>query len=234
MPGEDSQVYWGVTYLNAEGNPLAVWTGRKLRMYPRGFGTATLAESRREPWVAQEAVSILRAMGHRGYGVVEFKKDRRDGCFKITEPTGGRTWFPHSLVTRSGINLPYLWYRDVLGQPVEEQMHFAEGIRWIHEERDLKTVMLYFLPEKKLSWWSWLQSYRGKRTYAYAAWDDPGPLLASLRRVLRAVYRRVKRRLTYTGSEQARHGGKKPKHQEEVLLAADPTGALGVRRVSVD
>ena len=92
MPGEDSQLYWGVTYLNAQGKPLAVWTGRKLRQYPRGFGTATLAESRRDPWIAQAAVSILQAMGHRGYGVVEFKKDRRDGSFKITEPTGGRTW----------------------------------------------------------------------------------------------------------------------------------------------
>ena len=28
---------WGVTYLDANQQPLAVWTGRKLRMYPRGF-----------------------------------------------------------------------------------------------------------------------------------------------------------------------------------------------------
>jgi len=92
MPGPDSELHWGVTYLDAAGKPLAVWTGRKLRQYPRRFGTATLAESRWEPWVAREATTILQAMGHRGYGVVEFKRDRRDARFKITEVTGGRSF----------------------------------------------------------------------------------------------------------------------------------------------
>ena len=236
MPGEDNQLYWGVTYLNAEGEPLAVWTGRKLRQYPRGFGTATLAESRHEPAVAKEAVSILQTMGHRGYGVVEFKKDRRDGRLKITEPTGGRTWFPHSLVTRCGINLPYILYRDLLGQPVERQtdFKFEEGIKWIHEERDLKTVFLYFLPEGKLTVWSWLKSYRGKRTYAYAAWDDPKPFVNSCSRIVRAGARRIRRRLFSADPERARNRGNKPRQVEELLLAADPTVGHGLRQVSLD
>lgn len=234
MPGDDGQLYWGVMYLDAEGKPLAVWTGRKLRQYPRGFGTATLAESIREPWIAETAVAVLQAMGHRGYGVVEFKKDRRDGRYKITEPTGGRTWFPHSLVTRSGINLPLIWYKDVLGQPVEVQTAFTEGIKWIHEERDLKTVSLYFLPEKKLTPWTWLKSYRGKRVYAYAAWDDPKPFLSSMARIAEASYKRLKRRLTAADPERVRNRGRKPKHLEELLHAADPTVGYGLRRVSVD
>jgi D-aspartate ligase len=234
MPGKDSQLYWGVSYLDAQGEPLAVWSGRKLRQYPRRFGTATLAESCREPWVANEAVSILQAMGHRGYGVVEFKKDRRDGKFKITEATGGRTWFPHSIVTRSGINLPWIMYRDLLGLPVERQTQFEEGIKWIHEERDLKTMLLYFLPEKEYSLWSWLRSYAGKRMYAYAAWDDPQPFLTSMRRILDAGVSRVRRRFTSRDPERARNKGKKPKHVEELLLSADPTVGKGLRRVSVD
>src|SRR5581483_6292344 len=79
MPGDDGQVCWGVTYLDAEQRPLAKWAGRKLRQYPRGFGTATLAESLDDPELAQMAVDILVNVGHRGYGVVEFKRDRRDG-----------------------------------------------------------------------------------------------------------------------------------------------------------
>jgi hypothetical protein len=31
----------------------------------------------------------------------------------------------------------------------------------------------------------WLSSYRGRRTYALAAWDDPGPILVALTRLLR-------------------------------------------------
>jgi predicted ATP-grasp superfamily ATP-dependent carboligase len=234
MPGPDSELWWGVTYLDGAGEPLAVWTGRKLRQYPRRFGTATLAESRWDPWVAQEATTVLKAMGHRGYGVVEFKRDRRDGRFKITEVTGGRTWFPHSLVTRSGINLPLIWYRDALGQRVEVPSTYEQGIKWIHEERDLKTVSLYFLPEGELSLWSWIRSYRGKRVYAYAAWDDPKPLLVSLRRVLRAGWRRLKRRLSVAQPERLRHAGKKPKQMEELLLAADPTVGRSLRRVDFE
>jgi D-aspartate ligase len=234
MPGPDSELWWGVAYLDRVGKPLAVWTGRKLRQYPRRFGTATLAESRWDPWVAQEATTILQTMGHRGYGVVEFKRDRRDGRFKITEVTGGRTWFPHSLVTRSGLNLPLIWYRDALGQEVEVPPSYEEGIKWIHEERDLKTVSLYFLPEKELSLWSWLRSYRGKRVYAYAAWDDPAPLLVAMRRVLKAGWRRLRRRLSTAQPERVRHAGKKPRQMEELLLAADPTVGRSLRRVDFE
>ena len=59
------------------------------------------------------------------YGVIEYKKDCRDGKLKITEATGGRTFrLPHSLVTLSGINLPHIRYRDVPGPSVEKQTHF--------------------------------------------------------------------------------------------------------------
>jgi predicted ATP-grasp superfamily ATP-dependent carboligase len=234
MPGPDSELYWGVTYLDGTGAPLAVWTGRKLRQYPRRFGTATLAESRWFPAVAETATTVLQAMGHRGYGVAEFKRDRRDGNFKITEVTGGRTWFPHSLVTRSGINLPLIWYRDALGRPGPRPRAYEEGIKWIHEERDLKTVTLYFLPEGELSVWQWLGSYRGRRVYAYAAWDDPGPILASLGRVLKAARRRLWRRLTAAQPERERHAGKKPREMEALLLAADPTVGRSLRRVDFE
>lgn len=93
MTGSDCELYFGMTYLGREQQPLALWTGRKLRMYPVRFGTATFAESRHEPWIAEQTVAILRRLGVRGYGTIEFKRDQRDGQFKMTEATIGRTWF---------------------------------------------------------------------------------------------------------------------------------------------
>ncbi len=234
MPGDDAQVFWGVTYLGGDQTPLAVWSGRKLRMYPRGFGTATLAESRHDPWAGAETVRILQDVGHVGYGVVEYKRDRRDGKPKITEATGGRTWFPHGLVTRSGINLPFIWYREVLGEKVEPQTTFEEGIKWIHEERDLKTVSLYFLPEGRLSYLQWLQSYRGRRTYAYSAWDDPGPILASASRILEAGWNRLQRLSRGRGGERKRVAEAGRKKKDDILLETDPTVGKGLRRISLD
>lgn len=190
MTGADSELSWSATYLDARGEPLAMWTGRKIRQYPRRFGSTSFAESHWDPWVAQETADILRAAGHRGLAFAEFKKDARDGQLKLTEVTAGRTWFPHALVTRSGCNLPLMMYRDVLGLAVEPPLPYTEGLKWIHEERDIKTVFLHFIPEGELTVWSWLRSYRGRRVYAYAAWDDPQPFLASVRRLLEAAWQR--------------------------------------------
>jgi predicted ATP-grasp superfamily ATP-dependent carboligase len=179
----------------------------KLRQYPRGFGTATLAESRWQPEVAAETLRTLRALDHVGYGVVEFKRDSRDGRIYITEVTGNRTWFPHGLVTRAGINLPYIWYCDVLGLPVPrvEPGKFEEGLRWIHEERDLKTVYLYFLGRDGFGWRQWLSSYRGRRTYAWSAWDDPAPALTAASSIIQTGIDKVRRR--FTGKKRV---GKRP------------------------
>jgi predicted ATP-grasp superfamily ATP-dependent carboligase len=210
MRGADSELFWSATYIDADGRPLALWTGRKLRQYPRRFGSSTLAESRWEPTIAQETVDILKAAGHRGLAFAEFKRDGRDGRFKLTEVTAGRTWFPHALVTRSGINLPLIMYRDMLGLDPEVQPAYVQGIKWIHEERDLKTVLRYFIPEGELTVWSWLQSYRGKRVYALAAWDDPKPILITMRRVAKAGWRRVKRRLSSPQAERAGRAARNP------------------------
>ena len=231
MRGADSELFWSATYIDADGRPLALWTGRKLRQYPRRFGSSTLAESRWEPTIAQETVDILKAAGHRGLAFAEFKRDGRDGRFKLTEVTAGRTWFPHALVTRSGINLPLIMYRDMLGLDAEVQPPYVQGIKWIHEERDLKTVLRYFIPEGELTVWSWLQSYRGKRVYALAAWDDPKPILITMRRVAKAGWRRVKRRLSSPQAERAGRAVKKPKHTDKMLLAADPTEGNSLGRV---
>src|SRR5262249_59633584 len=113
MPGPDSELYWSATYLDANGKALAVWTGRKLRQYPRRFGSTTFAESRWEPWVANETVAILQAAGHQGLAFAEFKRDRRDGRFKLTEVTAGRTRVPPPPVARARNKLPLIPSRDV-------------------------------------------------------------------------------------------------------------------------
>ena len=86
-----------------------------------------------------------------------------------------------------------------------------------------------------MTWWSWLQSYRGRRTYAYSAWDDPGPILNSIGRIVQAGVNRLRRLMKGRGdSEVARVEKSRPKAMDEVLLAADPTVGRGIRKVSVD
>jgi predicted ATP-grasp superfamily ATP-dependent carboligase len=192
VPGPDSALQFSLTYLDRQLEPLGMFTGRKLRQFPPRFGTSSFAESRWDPEVADVSLGVLRALRYRGYGSVEFKRDPRDGQLKIIEVTG-RTWYPHGLATRCGVNLPYLAYCDLLGLPVERPRSFEDGVKWVDEDRDLRSGLLQWR-RGELSVSAWLGSYRGRRTYAIGAVDDPAPLLAFLGRLGRAAVRRARPR----------------------------------------
>jgi len=191
IPGPDSSLFFSLTYFDGE-RTLGMFTGRKLRQFPPFYGTSCMAESVWNPWIAEETVRLVRALGYRGYGSAEFKWDPRVERFRIIEFTP-RTWFPHGLSTASGLNLPYVMYRHLCGLPVEEQKGFVEGIKWIHEERDFQSA-LRMRRQGKLAVRDWLHSYLGRRTYALAAWDDPGPIVAMLIRCLRKPFSFLRRR----------------------------------------
>lgn len=189
IPGPDSQLVFSLTYLDAGLEPLAMFTGRKLRQYYPHFGTSSMAESAWDPEVADTTLALLRALRYRGYASVEFKRDPRDGALKIIEVTG-RTWYPHGLATRCGVNLPYLAYRHLLGLRVPRPTAFVEGVKWIDEDRDPRAAAAYYRAGE-LGLREWLGSYRGRRTYAIAAKDDPAPIFFYGLRLARAVIRRL-------------------------------------------
>jgi predicted ATP-grasp superfamily ATP-dependent carboligase len=193
IPGPDSALCFSLTYFDGQ-NVLGMFTGRKLRQFPPFYGTSSMAESCWNPWVADETVRLLRALGYRGYGSAEFKWDPRDEQFKMIELTP-RTWFPHGLSTACGLNLPYVMYRHLCGLPVEEQPKFVEGVKWIHEERDVQSALRMWRLGQ-LSIREWLRSYHGRRAYALAAWDDPGPIVAMLMRSLRRPVSLLRRKMS--------------------------------------
>jgi predicted ATP-grasp superfamily ATP-dependent carboligase len=192
IDGPDSQLSFSLTYLDDQSQPLAMFTGRKLRQYPPRFGTSSMAESRWDSEVASLSVKLLRALRYRGYASVEFKRDMRDGGLRIIEVTG-RTWYPHGIATACGVNLPYLAYCHLLGRPLDAPGTFAEGVKWIDEDRDIRSALAEHRAGR-LSVADWIGSYRGRRTYAIFAPDDPGPMLHLLARTARAAFRRVRPR----------------------------------------
>lgn len=191
IPGPDNALAFSLAYFDGE-RVLGMFTGRKLRQFPLQYGTSCVTESCWNPQIAEETIRLMQALGYQGYGSVEFKWDSRDQRFKIIEFTP-RTWFPHGISAACGVNFPYLMYRHLLGFPVEEQLSFVEGVKWIHEERELRAVVSLWRQGKlKLS--EVLSSYQGQRTYALAAFDDPQPILAFFGELLRQSFRLLWRR----------------------------------------
>ena len=68
--------------------------------------------------VVDAGLALLRALWFHGISQVEFKRDPRDGRFKLME-VNPRLWQWHGLAAACGVDLPLIAYRDLTGEQVE-------------------------------------------------------------------------------------------------------------------
>jgi D-aspartate ligase len=168
IPGGDDTLFTVGSYLARSGEALGLFSGRKLRQTPREIGTARVAEARWLPDLVEEALRLLRELGVWGISQVEFKRDVRDGRFKLIE-VNPRLWEWHGLAAACGVDLPRIAYLDATGRPPRPVRMHGGGKRWA------------------------ITFARGSRPafqrppYVDAMWarDDPKPAVVHLARVLR-------------------------------------------------
>lgn len=129
VPGGDDELYSLGSYLRADGEPLGLFSGRKLRQTPPGIGTCRVAEAAWVQEVVDAGLSLLRELGFHGISQVEFKRDPRDGRYKLME-VNPRLWQWHGLATACGVDLPVIAYRDLIGEKVEPVSMNGAGRRW--------------------------------------------------------------------------------------------------------
>jgi D-aspartate ligase len=115
VPGGDEELFTLGSYLAADGEALGLFCGRKLRQTPPGVGTCRVGEAVWVEEVVEQGLEVLRALEHKGLSQVEFKRDRRDGSFKLME-VNPRLWQWHGLASACGVDLPLIAYRDLTGE----------------------------------------------------------------------------------------------------------------------
>lgn len=193
IPGDDDEIFIAATYHDAHSRPLAVFTGRKLRQHPRGFGNTRVAESRWSDEVAEMTLRLLASLHFRGVSDVEFKRDPRDGRLKLME-INARHGLWAGLATAAGVNLSEVAYRDALGEPVTPPRQ-VDGIVWtdlIHDARDSMGEWR----RGELSLREWARPLARARRDAVIALDDPAPALrvaaGAVRHRLSALGRQVR------------------------------------------
>ncbi len=168
--GESQFSYAG---LCQDGRPLASVVARRVRQFPMDFGRfSTFVESVDEPHVVEPAVRLLQALCFTGLVEVEFKRDSRDGKFKILD-LNPRVWGWHTLGGRAGVDFPYLAWLQAGREPLPEVRGRA-GARWIRMGADLPMAVQEIL-RGRLSLRDYLNSLRGSLECAIFAWDDPLP-----------------------------------------------------------
>ncbi len=192
VPGGDEEIYIAGGYHDAQSRCVALFTGRKLRQHPRGFGVARLCESRWSAKIADLTLKVLAEAGYQGVSDVEFKRDSRDGRLKFME-INARPGFLTALPTAAGVNLSYIAYRDAIGRPCPECRQ-RDGVRWsdlLHDGPD----SLRELRRGELSLRDWLVPLLGVRADAYLSLRDPRPGLYEIKPVASRLVKRAFQRV---------------------------------------
>jgi len=172
IPGGDDTLYTVGSYLDRNGRPLGVFSGRKLRQTPPGVGTCRVGEALWVQDAVDAALRLLAAFDYFGLSQVEFKRDPRDGKFKLME-INPRLWQWHSLAAACGVDLPRIAYADLVGETPQEATMNGDGKRWAI------TLMAGESPAFQ----------RPPYVDAVFARDDPKPAAVHLARVVRSALR---------------------------------------------
>jgi D-aspartate ligase len=161
-----------------DGCSLAYVVARRTRQFPKDFGQlSTYVETVDVPEVIEPAERLLAAVRFTGLVEVEFKRDPRDGQFKVLD-INPRVWGWHTLSRRAGVDFPHLLWLLASGEPVP-RLSGRAGERWVHLSADLR-VAIEEIVGGRLPWREYLRSIRGPLESALFSWDDPLPGLFDL------------------------------------------------------
>jgi len=175
IPGGDAGYCSFYSYLDERGEPLFQFTKRKPRQFPAGFGTGTFHVTDWNPEVAALGLRFFQAIGLRGLACVEFKRDPRDGDLKLIE-VNHRLTEPNELLTRAGLDLPWLVYSRLTGRPLPPLATYRTGLCLAKPWTDLRAAA-QLVRRGELTWTAWLKSRLMPSCHLYFQWWDPLPFL---------------------------------------------------------
>jgi predicted ATP-grasp superfamily ATP-dependent carboligase len=131
IPGEG----FGYFALFDRGRERASFMHRRVREYPVTGGSSTAAESFRDAELARLGKELLSALDWHGVAMVEFKRDVRDGRFKLME-INPKFWGSLDLSIAAGVDFPWLTTQMALGEDYAADPDFRAGLRfqWVFDD----------------------------------------------------------------------------------------------------
>jgi D-aspartate ligase len=175
--------YYG--YLDADGENFVNFTKRKIRQCPPGFGIGTYHETTRDPEVAAVGLRFLRAVGLRGLGNIEFKRDARDGKLILIE-CNPRFTMSNELARIAGVDLALLSYNRALLRPVAPIEEYRVGLHLWDPVRDTRALSSY-RRQGELSAARWARSLMHRQVFPAFRFDDPGPAIVRAAGMIRTA-----------------------------------------------
>jgi D-aspartate ligase len=190
IPGPATAYHFVDGFFDGQGQVSAVFARQRLRIYPPDFGNSSymVSEAVTDAEDAVVAVTrLLRHVGYRGIFSAEFKRDERDGVFKLLE-VNVRPWWYVEFAERCGVNVCRMAYQDALGEPVEPVTRYAVGRTCVYPYYDFYACR-DLRRRGQLSPIAWAKSWLASMQPVFR-WNDPLPALTELATI---VSRRLRR-----------------------------------------
>ena len=201
IPREDAQDWIVHLYCDANSTCLVAFTGTKVRSWPPHAGATACAYTARNPHLTQLTERFCKQIGYQGIADLDWRFDRRDGQYKLTDfnPRVGNQF--RLFETASDIDVVRALYLDLTGRAVPTGQDVKRR-KIIVEHADWPARLVYrrsgYTPETK-------RQLRAATELAWFAPDDPAPffrMLPSLLSLLRPAVSRfisILRRKGYVG-----------------------------------
>jgi len=129
IPGGDEWLWTLGAYIAESGEPLAVFSGRKLRQTSENMGSCRVGEALWDDEVVEAGLAMLRELEFHGIAQVEWKRDPRDGSLKLIE-VNPRLWQWHGLTGACGADVAQIAYWDLIGAELAPARTDNSGKRW--------------------------------------------------------------------------------------------------------
>ncbi|NLT37280.1 MAG: hypothetical protein GXX95_03860 [Methanomassiliicoccus sp.] len=172
-PGKDLYSVGAFFDENGKESPTFCW--HKLRQYPPSFGVGSLVESAHQPEVTELGLRYMKGIGYRGIGYVEFKKDQKDGEWKMVE-MNARTGQTNALQAKAGRPLVLYQYCHLTGRPyLPRSGDYPDGVRWWDSLNDIDSFWR-LRRRGEITTFQWIRSCLQVDVNAYFDLNDPVPL----------------------------------------------------------
>jgi predicted ATP-grasp superfamily ATP-dependent carboligase len=183
IPGPVTNGYTLRGYLDQQSHPRVLYATQKLRQ-PSLFSNNTAWVTIPLSTIADFAnviLNYLRTLGYTGLFGAEFKRDPRDGRWKLLE-INARSMGGNYLGAVCGANHVRAAYLDTLGEPVPRMTSYRSGVYYLNDMEDLLTLVKMSI-HGDLTGRDLIPFVRPKQWQQWST-DDPRPFLHLIRQFL--------------------------------------------------
>jgi predicted ATP-grasp superfamily ATP-dependent carboligase len=158
VPGPFEDLFSVGLVLDRDQELLGSFCSRKRGEYPEPFGDGLIVETTEcRGELVEGAAALLRSLGYWGICDVEFKRDARDGNYKLLD-ANPRVWLWLGLGARSGVPLALLAYALATGDfsfadDASDRARSATGAAWVSPRGAAGFLLRAWRPSKH--GWGW-------------------------------------------------------------------------------